>query len=101
MQQKNLTDLPGLGPKSAAYLAQIGIYTAAQLRAEGAIPVFIRLRKSCQPPPSLNFLYALVGAIEGEHWLKVAKQDKWQLLMELEGYRELEAMFAAEGKPSV
>lgn len=91
-----LTDLPGLGPKSVAALRQIGIETVAELHAAGAIPVFLRLKKQLNPAPSLNFLYALVGAIEGVHWLSVAKNERWQLLMALEGYRELEALLAAE-----
>ncbi len=46
---------------------------------------------------NLNFLYALVGAIEGEHWLNVAQTEKGRLLMELEEYAELEAMLKEEG----
>ena len=96
MTTLQLIDLPGLGPKSVACLRQIGIETAADLQAAGAIPVFLRLKKQLNPAPSLNFLYALVGAIEGVHWLSVAKNERWQLLMELEGYRELEVLLAAE-----
>ena len=96
MEVTNLLDLPGLGPKSVACLRQIGIHTVAELKAEGAIPVFVRLSAQLTPAPSLNFLYALVGAIEGEHWLKVAKNERWRLLMELDGYRELAALLDAE-----
>ncbi|ADV88041.1 hypothetical protein VVMO6_03019 [Vibrio vulnificus MO6-24/O] len=38
-------------------------------------------------------LYALVGALEGEHWLQVAKQRRWELLAQLEGYQALIALF--------
>ena len=43
--------------------------------------------------PSLNFLYAMVGALENKHWAKIAKEEKGRLLMELEGYKELEKIF--------
>ena len=94
---KKLRDLPGLGPKSEAWLIEVGIETPDSLKAVGAIRAFIRLKKECSTKPSLNFLYALVGAIEGEHWLKVAKSEKGRLLVELDGYRELEEMLKEEG----
>ncbi|SEQ61189.1 DNA transformation protein [Amphritea atlantica] len=92
-----LRDLPGLGPKSEAWLTEVGINTPEALREIGAIRAFIRLKNECSTAPSLNFLYAMVGAIEGESWLKIAKHEKSRLLTELEGYRELEALFQAEG----
>jgi DNA transformation protein len=39
----------------------------------------------------------MVGALENEHWANIAKSEKGRLLMELEGYRELEEMLKAEG----
>lgn len=92
-----LRDLKGLGPKSEKMLIGVGINTEEELRVLGAIGAFIRLKKESRVKPSLTFLYALVGAIEGEHWLKIAKHEKSQLLMELEGYQALEALFEEEG----
>ncbi|NQZ33709.1 MAG: TfoX/Sxy family protein [Oceanospirillaceae bacterium] len=92
-----LRDLKGLGPKSEQMLVGVGINTEEELRDLGAIRAYIRLKSGSSAKPSLNFLYAMVGALEGEHWLKVAKHEKSQLLMELEGYKELEALFKAEG----
>ena len=40
----------------------------------------------------MNFLYAMVGTLENEHWMKIAKSERERLLMELEGFRELEQM---------
>lgn len=94
---EKLRDLPGLGPKSEALLIEVGIETPEALRELGAVRAFIKLKKECSAKPSLNFLYAMVGAVEGESWLKVAKHEKGRLLMELEGYRELEAMLKEEG----
>ena len=92
-----LRDLKGLGPKSEKMLIEVGINTEEELREIGAIRAFIRLKKECSIKPSLNFLYAMVGALEGEHWLKVVKHEKGKLLMELEGYAELEEILNSEG----
>lgn len=94
---ERLRDLHGLGPKSEAWLQEVGINSPDELRAIGAVRAFIRLKKECSTKPSLNFLYAMVGAIEGEHWLNIAQNEKGRLLMELEGYRELEEMLKSEG----
>ncbi len=89
--------MQGLGPKSESWLIEVGIHTPDELREIGAIRAYIRLKNECSTPPSLNFLYAIVGAIEGKNWLKIAKHEKGRLLTELEGYRELEELFQAEG----
>ena len=85
-----LSELKGLGPKSQKCLHEIGIETPEHLKEIGAVRAFIKLRKECSTKPSLNFLYALVGALEGAHWAQIAKKEKGRLLVELEGYRELE-----------
>jgi DNA transformation protein len=92
-----LSKLKGLGQKSEKSLAEIGINTKADLEKIGPVRAFIKLKKECSIKPSLNFLYAMVGALENEHWANIAKSEKGRLLMELEGYRELEEMLKAEG----
>ncbi len=92
-----LSKLKGLGPKSERCLNEIGIHTKEQLQEIGAVRVFIKLKKECSTKPSLNFLYAMVGALENEHWAKVAKSEKGRLVLELDGYQELEEMLRAEG----
>jgi DNA transformation protein len=92
-----LSKLKGLGPKSEQWLNEIGIYTRDELAEIGAVGAFIRLNNECSTKPSLNFLYAMVGALENAHWTNIAKTEKARLLMELEGYRELEAILRADG----
>ena len=89
MSSQSLAQLPGLGPKSASMLAQVGITNLQQLRKVGAVGSYDRL---CQHglDPSLNFLYALEGALQGQDWRAVAANEKGRLLMELEGYRSLQ-----------
>ncbi|PCJ37831.1 MAG: competence-specific regulator [Moraxellaceae bacterium] len=92
-----LRDLKGLGPKSEKCLIEIGINTPEKLEEIGAVRAFIKLKNECSTKPSLNFLYALVGALENQHWAEIAKTEKERLLMDLEGYRELEEMFREDG----
>lgn len=92
-----LRELKGLGPKTEKQLQAIGIHTRQQLEALGAVRTFIRLKKESSTKPSLNFLYALVGALENRHWASIARTEKGRLIMELDGYFELETLLAAEG----
>lgn len=76
-------DLKNLGPKSALMLQRAGITSLAQLKALGAISAFLQVQDTgCKP--SLNLLYALEGAIQGEHWQVVAKNLRASLLIELD-----------------
>jgi len=92
-----LAKLKGLGSKSESCLNEIGIKTRHDLELIGPIGAFLKLRKECSTKPSLNFLYAMVGALEGKHWAEIAKSEKGRLLIELDGYQELEKVLKAEG----
>ena len=54
--------LINIGPKSSAWLRQIGIRTREQLVASGALGAFIKIKRAGFRP-GLNLLYALEGAI--------------------------------------
>ena len=92
-----LAKLKGLGPKSERCLNEIGIKTRRDLELIGPIRAFIKLRNECDTKASLNFLYAMVGALEGKHWAEIARSEKGRLLIELDGYQELEKLLKAEG----
>ena len=80
-----------LGPKSTICLRQVGIFSKADLKEFGAVETFIKIKNECRSmKASLNFLYALVGAVEEVHWQKIARERKEELLMELDGYQELQ-----------
>jgi len=84
--------LRGLGPKSRSALEKIGIESRAQLIEKGAIATYLMLKNQLTDfAPSLNFLYALVGAIEDRDWREVAKNDKLRLLTELQAAIEFES----------
>jgi uncharacterized protein YjiS (DUF1127 family) len=71
-------DLRNLGVKSEQLLADIGVYTADELRRQGAVRCFAELKRSGMAP-SLNLLWALAGALdpwpEGTHWREVARGE--------------------------
>ena len=81
--------LKGLGPKSEQCLNAIGIFNKEDLEKIGAVSAYLKLNNQSIMKPSLNLLYAMVGALENKHWTKVAKNDKYRLLMELEDLKEL------------
>ncbi|QYJ74155.1 TfoX/Sxy family protein [Shewanella sp. FJAT-52076] len=69
-----------LGPRSAAWLSEIGLSSLEDLRELGSIEVMLRL-KHAGIPVSLNLLYALEGALEGRHWQDVKRERKGELVL--------------------
>jgi len=57
-----LERLPNLGPKSVAWLREVGIATRAELERQGSVRAFLRV-EAAGHPVSLNLLYALEGAL--------------------------------------
>jgi DNA transformation protein and related proteins len=92
---KRLTFLKGLGPTSAFQLKSIGIHTKADLLEQGAIPTYLKL-KQLYKNISLNFLYAMVGALEDKHWREIAATRREELLLQIEGFKVLEAISPEE-----
>lgn len=95
-----LARLKGLGPKTEQQLFDIGITCKSELADVGAVQAYLRLKKQAAPNTSLNFLYALVGALENRHWMDVAKTDKARLLFELEDNALHAEIFKEEGRIS-
>ena len=79
----SLQDLPNLGPKSVAMLAQAGIATEKQLRTMGAVRAYVSVRQR-SPQASLNLLWALEGALSNTSWQVVAREHRTSLLLALE-----------------
>jgi DNA transformation protein len=78
-----LRDLKNLGPKSEAALARVGIVTPEEFCAVDPFDVYVRLKVQV-PGTSLVVLYALIGAIEGQHWLEVKRQRRSEILVRLD-----------------
>ena len=62
--------LRNIGPKSAAWLRQVGLRTREDLEAAGPVDAFMRVKRAGFKP-SLNLLYALEGALNDCHWQEV------------------------------
>ena len=80
-----VSDLPNLGPKSQEMLERAGLVSADQLRALGSVAAFVRVKRA-GGKPSLNFLWALEGALSGLSWQVVAREHRTSLLLALETY---------------
>lgn len=79
----DIADLPNFGPRSKQMLAQAGIHTIEQLRELGAVRAYVQVKRN-GGNASLNLLWAMEGALSGQHWQVVAKQERLRLLLELE-----------------
>jgi DNA transformation protein len=79
-----LSKLRGLGKKTELQLNKIGIYSKDDLQKIGAIATYVKLGE-----PHLCFLYALTGALEDRNWLDVAQNNKTQLIIELDNYKNI------------
>lgn len=76
----NPLKLRNIGPKSAAWLRQVGLHTAQDLHEAGALEAFMRVKRAGFKP-SLNLLYALEGALLDCHWQEVPSERRSELLV--------------------
>ena len=88
--------LRNIGPKSAAWLRQVGLRSAEDLVAAGAVLAFVKVKRAGFKP-SLNLLYALEGALLDCHWHDVPEPRRQQLLAELDAASA--SLPPARGKP--
>ena len=58
------------------------------LKRTGAFNAYCQMLDKGLFVTSLNFLYALVGAVEDKHWKEVGQEQKAELLMMLEARKE-------------
>lgn len=72
--------LKNVGPKSAAWLRQVGVRTQDDLVSLGAVAAFVKVKRAGFRP-SLNLLYALEGALMGCHWQQVPEERRAELLL--------------------
>lgn len=79
----NPPKLRNIGPKSAAWLRQVGLRTRDDLEAIGAVESFMRVKRAGFKP-SLNLLYALEGALLDCHWQQVPDERRGELVLAAE-----------------
>lgn len=72
-----------VGPKSAAWLRQVGVRTAEDLARIGPVETFLKVKRAGFRP-SLNLLYSMAGALADCHWADLPEEQKQELLQALE-----------------
>jgi DNA transformation protein len=84
-----IAKLRNLGPRTAQWLAAIGIHSEADLRRIGSVEAWARLR--CEGfPVSLNFVWAVEGALAGVHWTEIPPELKSAIRNQIEERRARE-----------
>ena len=73
-----VSELRNLGPRSAEWLAAIGVTTEADLERLGSVEVY-RLLKTKGFPVSLNLVWAIEGAIADIDWRELPPELKAEL----------------------
>lgn len=72
-----------IGPKSAAWLRQVGLRSLEDIAALGTVDAFMKVRRAGFKP-SLNLLYALEGALLDCHWQEVPETRRSELVQAAE-----------------
>ena len=80
----DITDLKGLGPKTAEWLALVGIETVQQLGNVGAVGAYRLLKDAFPNWASLNALWGVQAALMEIDWRLLPLEIKQQLMDELE-----------------
>lgn len=79
----NAPKLRNIGPKSAAWLRQVGLRSREELAAVGAVGAFVKVRRAGFRP-SLNLLYSLHGALQDCHWQELDEAQRQALVQDYE-----------------
>ncbi|HTL14618.1 MAG TPA: TfoX/Sxy family protein [Thermomonas sp.] len=72
--------LRNIGPKSAAWLRQVGLRSREDIAAVGPVEAYMKVRRAGFKP-SLNLLYALEGALADCHWQEVPEARRGELVL--------------------
>lgn len=75
--------LRNIGPKSAAWLRQVGLRTHEDLSELGSVESFMRVKRAGFKP-TLNLLYAIEGALLDCHWQEIPGERRSELVAEAE-----------------
>lgn len=84
---KDATKPRHIGPKSAAWLRQVGIRTIEDIREHGALASYLKLKRAGFKA-GLNVLYALVGAEQERPMNSLTPEEKAALVEQVTAYDE-------------
>lgn len=79
-----LSEAKNIGPKTAQWLAEIGVETVEDLQQLGAVEVYRRVKASRPRQVSIVTLYALEGVLTQTHWNEIPAEIKAALRAEAE-----------------
>jgi len=79
LDPKQTDKLRNIGPKSAAWLRQVGLRTREDLAAAGTVEAFMRVKRAGFKP-TLNLLYAIEGALQDCHWQEISDERRSELI---------------------
>jgi DNA transformation protein len=97
MTDQPLESLTNLGRIAARQLAEVGIASETDLRNAGAVGAYLRLKEHFGPAVSLNYLYALDGALKGVRWDLMPESERAAL--RAEAAAQLSRRSAAGARP--
>jgi DNA transformation protein len=80
--QGDIAALPGLGPKTASWLGEVGITDVPELRRLGAVEAYRRLKHWDPKRVSRNALWGLYAALNNMRWTEIPTAVKTRLLRE-------------------
>ena len=83
---QQLTRLRNLGPRSAQWLAQVGVDSVETLRAMGVAGCFERLL-AAGINPSINLAYAIQGALDDLDWRALPEHTRSELVLLVDALR--------------
>lgn len=89
--------LRNIGPKSAAWLRQVGLRDLEQLAAVGPVEAYTRVHRAGFRP-SISLLYAIEGALNGCHWRDVPQARRDTLVADAEA--AIAGLPPSRGKPA-
>ena len=72
--------LRNIGPKSSAWLRQVGLRTRHDLDAIGAVEAFMKVKRAGFKP-TLNLLYSIEGALRDCHWQEIPNARRSELVL--------------------
>lgn len=72
---RNISQMRNLGPATERMLRDVGVNSADELRAIGAVDAFLRLQFA-QSGVSLNALYAMEAALLDIDWRELLRERK-------------------------
>lgn len=79
-----LSELPNIGPQSAAWLESVGIETDEDLSALGAVEAYLMVKEAYPDRVSLNMLWGLQGVLLDIPWNELPPEIKEDLKREVE-----------------